>query len=162
MQKIRGKAFAGEQAYAYDYRKMSMLKRFTDEKSICLLVLRHTRKEIDNDKYNMINGTNGIMGVSDTTMILSKDNRINSKAILSVTGRYVKDQEYIIDFDSNSCIWKRKSPIKEEQDTKLKELFLNNFVMFRIMSTPRPFSVTATELSETLKKIIRLILIHMQ
>ena len=151
LQKIRGKAFNGEQAYAYDYREMSMLKTFADQKGICLLVLHHTRKEVDNDKYNMINGTNGIMGVADTTMILSKDNRMDSKATLSITGRDVEDKEYVIDFDSNTCLWKMKSTIKEEKDSKLKEQFLNSFVMFRIMSTSRPFSVTATELSEMLK-----------
>lgn len=152
LQKIRGKANSNEQTYAYDYREMSMLKKIADEKGICLLVLHHTRKEADNDKYNMINGTNGIMGVADTTMILSKDNRMDSKATLSITGRDVEDQEYVINFDPNSCMWKMKSTMKEEQDNKLKEQFLNSFVMFRIMSTPRPFSVTATELSEFLKK----------
>ncbi len=150
-QKIRGKTFSGEQAYAYDYREMSMLKSLADKRDICLLLIHHTRKETDSDKYNMINGTNGLMGVADTTMILSKEKRMDSKATLSITGRDVEDQEYLIDFDSNDCLWKMKSTSKEERDTKLKEQFLNSFVMFRIMSTPRPFSVTASELAEMLK-----------
>ena len=35
LQKIRGKARSIEQAYSYDYREISTLKSFADEKGIC-------------------------------------------------------------------------------------------------------------------------------
>ncbi len=152
LQKIRGKSNNGEQAYAYDYREMSMLKRFADEKNICLLVIHHTRKEADIDKYNMINGTNGLMGVADTTMILSKENRTDSNAVLSIIGRDIEEQEYSIDFDVDKCIWKMKATVEETNKQKLLEQFHQSFLMFRILSMPRPFSITSSELSEALEK----------
>ncbi len=100
----------------------------------------------------MINGTNGLMGVADTTMILSKENRTDSKAVLSITRRDVEEQEYAIDFEVNKCIWRMKATIEEENRQKLLEQFHQSFLMFRILSMERPISITSSELSEALKK----------
>lgn len=149
-QKIRGKARSNEQAYAYDYREMSSLKRFADEKGICMLLIHHTRKAMDNDKYNMVNGTTGIIGSADNTMILSKDNRMDSKATLSITGRDIESQEYVLDFNSSNCKWEMRSTVAEELEKETMDEFNKSFVVTKIFSTPRPFSITAAELADTI------------
>ncbi len=150
LQKIRGKARSTEQAYAYDYREMSSLKRFADEKGICMLLIHHTRKALDNDKYNMVNGTTGIIGSADNTMILSKDNRMDSKATLSITGRDIESQEYVLDFNTSNCRWEMKSTVAEELEKETMDEFHKSFVVTKIFSMPRPFSITAGELADAI------------
>ena len=151
LQKIRGKVRATEQAYAYDYREISTLKRFADERGICLLLIHHTRKASDNDKYNMINGTTGIIGSADNTMILSKDNRMDSKATLSITGRDIESQEYVLNFLTDTCTWSMKSTMAEELEKEMMKAFHNSLVVTEIFSLPRPFNITAGEIADAIE-----------
>ncbi len=152
LQKIRGKSRSTEQAYAYDYRELTLLKKFADEKGISLLLIHHTRKATDNDKYNMVNGTTGIVGSADNTMILSKVNRMDSKGILSITGRDIESQEYILSFNQNNCFWNMQSTVAEELEKEIMNEFNMSFVMAKIFSIPRPFDTTAGELANAIEK----------
>jgi len=96
----------------------------------------------------MINGTTGIIGSADNTIILSKDNRMDSKATLSITGRDIESQEYVLDFLSDTCSWDMKSTVVEELEKETMMAFHNSLVMTEISSTPRPFGITASELAD--------------
>ena len=152
LQKIRGKINSSETAYAYDYREMSELKRFCDLKGICMLLIHHTRKAQDSDIYNTINGTTGLIGTSDNTFILSKDNRMDNKAILSITGRDIENEEYVLEFNSKDCKWNMISKLSEYELKEETIEFNNSLVISTILSIKRPFSVTSTELSELIEK----------
>ena len=68
LQKIRGQALPRESGYAQDYREMETVKEFMDGRGVSILFVHHNRKmRDDDDPFNMISGTNGIMGASDTT-----------------------------------------------------------------------------------------------
>ena len=92
--------------YANDYEIVAKLKAFSDKHNVCLLVVHHTRKLESEDSFDMISGTNGLLGAADGAFILQKKKRTDSSAKLSVVGRDQQDQELTLDFDHERCIWK--------------------------------------------------------
>ena len=61
LQKIR-EAGGDKYSYANDYEVVGKLKRLADACGVCLLLVHHTRKQQADDKFDMISGTNGLMG----------------------------------------------------------------------------------------------------
>ena len=74
-------------SYANDYEIITRLKKFTDSCGICLLLVHHTRKQNADDKFDMISGTNGLLGAADGGFILRKEKRTSNAATLEVSGR---------------------------------------------------------------------------
>lgn len=63
-------------AYAKDYRDTGKFKAFADAHRLTVLLVHHTSKRTDdNDPFASINGTTGIMGASDTTIMLTRTNK---------------------------------------------------------------------------------------
>ena len=85
--------------YANDYEIVAKLKAFSDKHNVCLLVVHHTRKMESEDSFDMISGTNGLLGAADGAFILQKKKRTDSSAKLSVVGRDQQDQELTLNFD---------------------------------------------------------------
>ena len=52
-------------SYASDYEIVTKLKAFSDKYGICFLVVHHTRKMESSDSFDMISGTNGLLGAAD-------------------------------------------------------------------------------------------------
>ena len=61
LQKIR-EAGGEKYSYANDYEVVGKLKRLADDCGVCLLLVHHTRKQQADDKFDMISGTNGLLG----------------------------------------------------------------------------------------------------
>lgn len=77
LSKVKPKAKPFENAYDADYDYMGILKKFADSRGICLLIVHHTRKGKNmDDAFDNINGSTGIMGAADFTIVLDKQNRI--------------------------------------------------------------------------------------
>ena len=91
LQKIRE---VGIEQYSYssDYEVIAKLKAFADAKGICLLLVHHTRKQQANDRFDMISGTNGLLGAADGAFLLQKEERTSANATLDVSGRDQQDQ----------------------------------------------------------------------
>lgn len=93
LQKVR--EIGGDKfSYANDYDIVTKLKKFSDEHGICLLVVHHTRKMESSDSFDMISGTNGLLGASDGAFIMQKEKRTENKAVLEVAGRDQQDQRF--------------------------------------------------------------------
>ncbi len=106
LQRVRGAAHGKEGAYAADYREVGTLKAFADSHNVALLLVHHLRKmKDDGDPFNMISGTNGIMGASDATMVLTKEKRGDSNATLSVVGRDIESSDTVLRFNKDTCYW---------------------------------------------------------
>lgn len=105
LQKVR-EAGGDKSSYANDYEIVTKLKAFSDKYGICLLVVHHTRKLESDDSFDMISGTNGLLGASDGAFIMQKKKRTANTAIMDTVGRDQQDQELIIDFDRERCVWK--------------------------------------------------------
>lgn len=107
LQKIRGSAKARESGYEQDYREMGAVKKFVDERGISVMFVHHNRKmKDDDDPFNMISGTNGIMGAADTTWTIIKNKRSDNEATLHITGRDVEQTDTVISFDKTAWKWK--------------------------------------------------------
>ena len=106
LQKVRTGSYGGESAYSADYREVGELKAFADNHGVSLLLVHHLRKMGDDkEPFNMISGTNGIMGAADTIYVLTKEKRSADNALLSIVGRDVEPGEIILRFNKTNCYW---------------------------------------------------------
>lgn len=74
LQKVR-EVCADTYSYANDYDIITQLKHFADSTGICLLLVHHTRKQKSEDSFDMISGTNGLLGAADGAFMLHKEKR---------------------------------------------------------------------------------------
>ncbi|RGF35986.1 hypothetical protein DW063_07010 [Ruminococcus sp. AF43-11] len=104
LQKVR--EVGGENySYANDYQIITKLKSFTDNHNICMLVVHHTRKQTADDKFDMISGTNGLLGAADGGFVLSKDKRTSNNATLEVSGGDQQDQRVYLKKNTETLVW---------------------------------------------------------
>ena len=104
LQKIREDG--GEKcSYASDYEMMASLKGFADESGVCLLLVHHTRKQQADDRFDMISGTNGLLGAADGAFLLQKERRTDCSATLDISGRDQQDQRLYLTRNSERLIW---------------------------------------------------------
>ena len=69
LQRVRSRTPDGG-SYAADYDTLARLKEFSDTFGVTVLIVHHTRKEGAEDVFNMISGTNGLMGAADGALLL--------------------------------------------------------------------------------------------
>ena len=143
LQKVR-EVGGDRYSYSSDYEIVTKLKSFSDKYGICLLVVHHTRKMESEDSFDMISGTNGLLGAADGAFIMHKKKRTDNLAVLDIVGRDQPDQELTIEFDRERCIWKFKKAETElwkQPPNPLLEA-INNF-----LTEDKPeWEGTATEL----------------
>ena len=104
LQKIRDKG-AALVSYADDYEVIGRLKKISDKYSVCIILVHHTRKSDATDPFEMISGTNGLLGAADGAFVLLKSKRNNNSAVLNVVGRDQPDLQVKIAFNKNKHIW---------------------------------------------------------
>lgn len=91
--------------YASDYRDIGVLKSLADRHRIVVLLIHHLRKMDDDDPMNMISGTTGLSGATDSNFVLRRSKRREDTAILYCTGRDIPYQELSLEFNSETHIW---------------------------------------------------------
>ena len=127
LQKIRNTS--NDISYASDYGDISILKDFADKNKIAIIAVHHIRKQGDNDVFNRVSGTNGIMGSSDTTFILEKKSRDETVATLFVTGRDVEYQTFTLRFED--CRWNLiERSFQKELEIKNAPEIVDNVISF--------------------------------
>ena len=104
LQKIR-EAGGDKYSYGNDYEIIGKLKQFADQTGLCLLLVHHTRKQQADDKFDMISGTNGLLGAADGAFLLQKEKRTDGSAVLDVAGRDQQDQRFYLTKDKERLIW---------------------------------------------------------
>ena len=148
LQKIRQ---GGNDTYSYanDYECVGNLKKFADQKEICLLIVHHTRKQQASDKFDMISGTTGILGCADGAFILQKEKRTDSTATLDIVGRDQCDQKLYLVRNQEKLFWDL-----DHAETELWKALPDPIVLkiseFITNENPK-WSGTASELVEILK-----------
>ena len=105
---------SGGSTYARDYKVMGKLKKFADAYGICLMIVHHTRKTKDKDKFNMISGSTGLLGCVDGAFLLHKDGRMEDIAVLDVIGRDQPEQQIYLSRDETTLVWNFEDELKEE------------------------------------------------
>lgn len=92
-------------SYANDYDIITRMKKFADSCGICLLLVHHTRKQQSDDRFDMISGTNGLLGAADGAFLLQKEKRTSNAATLDVSGRDQQDQRLYLSRNQERLIW---------------------------------------------------------
>ena len=147
LQKIR--ETGGEKySYANDYEVITQLKKFADHNSICLLLVHHTRKQKADDTFDMISGTNGLLGAADGAFLLHKEKRTDIAAILDVVGRDQQDQRLYLSKDPVRLTWEL-----ERTETELWKSPPDPVLeaIAKIVVENKTWSGTATELVAALR-----------
>ena len=88
-----------------DYEIIGRMKQFADKKGVCVLLVHHTRKQLTGDKFEMISGTNGLLGCADGAFLLQKEKRTDLSATLDIVGRDQPDQRLHLIRDPERLIW---------------------------------------------------------
>ena len=139
--------------YGSDYDVVGKLKQFADKNQICLLLVHHTRKQQADDKFDMISGTNGLMGAADGAFLLYKEKRTSLDAMLDISGRDQQDQRLYLTRNAELLIWElsrtETEPWNEPPDSMI--LAITN-----LLSADQPiWSGSPTALVNTLKLEIK-------
>ena len=150
LQRVRGRTPDGG-SYAADYDTLARLKEFSDTFGVTVLIVHHTRKESAEDVFNMISGTNGLMGAADGALLLHKDKRTASDAVLEVVGRDQPQLRLHLRFAAAHLCWElleaETEPYREPPCPLLE--FLS-----RLVNEENPsWNGTATELAQCLSKM---------
>ncbi len=123
LQKVREITTEGY-SYASDYDVMTNLKQLADSYNICLLLVHHTRKQPAGDNFEMISGTNGLLGGSDGALLMKKENRTDLTATLELSSRDQPEQKLYIIKNPESLVWEldhaETEPWKEPPDPILE------------------------------------------
>ncbi len=145
LQKVR-EVGGDSYSHANDYDIIAKLKCFSDTHGICLLLVHHTRKQQADDKFDMISGTNGLLGAADGAFILHKEKRTANAAALEISGRDQQDQKLYLVRDPEKLSWNLERA-EAELWKKPPEPLLEAIAIFITADAP-VWVGTATELTE--------------
>ena len=163
LQRIRT---AGNDAnpYASDYRDIGVLKALADKHRIAILLIHHLRKMNDDDPMNMISGTTGLSGATDSNFVLRKSQRRENTATLYCTGRDIPYRELALERNAEN-VWELVSDSRTQLELLGGRIVI---LLSELMRDRAEFIGTPTELSAqidpagsegiTPKKVSRLIL----
>lgn len=149
LQRVRGMG-GDANAYANDYRDLEALKALADSNHLAILLIHHLRKREDEDPMNMISGTMGISGATDSNFVLRKDKRSSQTATLYCTGRDIAYRELKLSFDPQTHLWQLLVDDTQEEPFPTDPLVVHLTDFLRIKGE---FIGTATELSKALEPI---------
>ena len=103
LQKVR--EVSSDYSYSNDYEIISSLKKCADNNKICMILVHHTRKQKSDDSFDMISGTNGLLGAADGAFVLQKEKRTANAATLEISGRDQQDQKLYLNRNPDNLIW---------------------------------------------------------
>ena len=98
-------AGTSQSQYMGDYASLAQLKQLADRCHLSILVVHHLRKTSAVDVLDEITGSNGLVGVADTILVLKRE-RGQQDATLFVTGRDIVERSSPLTFDASTVRWK--------------------------------------------------------
>ena len=104
LQKIRPATKKNSGIYESDYSYLTPIKKLADDYKIAVVLIHHIRKARSNDPQEMISGSYGLTGASDTNIVLLRDSS-TSNATLYIVGRDVGEASYALMFDKDLGRW---------------------------------------------------------
>ena len=100
LQKVRGVAKKGVNAYEGDYDVIGGIKALADKHRAMIVCVHHTNKARGvTDIYDKVSGSTGIMGAADTTIIIDRE-RGQDTATVHFEGRDVYGDDFVIRFEN--------------------------------------------------------------
>ena len=146
-QKVKPPQGRNENAYGADYRICSPLQAWAIQHNICVLLVHHTRKSINpGDVFEGVNGSQGLTGTADATLLLSKENRFAADAVLSVTGRDVEMERYLMHFNPTACRWVMLGTVDDQERQNFQACPAVKTI--KALTEQSPWQGTVTELAD--------------
>ena len=146
-QKVKPPQGKNENAYGADYRICSPLQAWAIQHNICVLLVHHTKKGVNpGDIFEGVNGSQGLTGTADATLLLSKENRFDADAVLSVTGRDVEMERYLIHFNSTACRWVMLGTVNDQERQNFQACPAVKTI--KALTEQSPWQGTVTELAD--------------
>lgn len=146
-------------SYEQDYEVMSPLQRLAVERRIALVLCTHTRKpgagpgKANTDFLDEIQGSTGITGSADTIMGLQKT-REEQQVCLSVRGRDVDEQDYLIEWDRDTCDWVLLGQAQQYRATAMRQAILQ---CLAASTTPLHYREVAARIGKSSTKEIEVV-----
>ena len=103
LQKVRD--VGSDYSYQRDYEFIAAMKEIAEKTGVCIILVHHTRKQKSDDSFDMISGTNGLLGAADGAFILQKEKRTSNKATLDISGRDQQDQRLELVRNAENLTW---------------------------------------------------------
>ena len=144
LQKIRG--VKNDNAYANDYRDLSLLKRIADQHGTAILLIHHLRKKGDDDVFNRISGTTAISGAVDSSFTLVEDKRGSGRAILYCIGRDIEYREMELERNEDN-VWQLLCDSREHPGGSIA------FTISEFMTNRSEFIGTPTEFANEIDPV---------
>lgn len=136
--KIKYAKKSNQSDYDIDYKSISELKKVAEKYELSIILVAHNRKMVDtSDPFSNIMGSTAMQGASDQSIVISKENRNDKEATMTITGRTVEGDELKIEFDKNTCKWKLLGTAEEYEDKKKEEAYRNDPIVKTIKKTIR-------------------------
>lgn len=122
LQKVKKQKKLGQSDYEADYETMTTLKKIADEFNIALILVHHNRKMTnDTDPFENLLGSTALMGASDEVIVLHKKDRKDKEATMSISGRTVVENNYMIQFNKPLCKWEMLGDAEEIRKKQEKD-----------------------------------------
>jgi len=87
-----------------DYKQIAELKAIADEYKIAIVVVHHLRTTKSDDVFVLVSGSVGVTAAADNVILLTRE-RFQKHGVLSISGRDQEDQQFALEFDSDSGSW---------------------------------------------------------
>lgn len=111
LQRIRENS--NDYSYKNDYQAIAKIKAFADNNKLCIVLVHHTRKQKSEDNFDMILGTNGLLGAADAAFVLYKDKHASEIATLEISGRDLQEQKLILKKNPCTLYWELQDKVTE-------------------------------------------------
>lgn len=133
LQTIRSASYDG--SYSADYSVGTALHKFAMEKDIAIVAIHHTRKMEAQDILDQLLGTRGAVGSADAALVLTRDNRFDGNAKLSIDGRDVTFTELKLRFNNGTWEFIERTSQEElvEREKPAAVLTVLDFMSARTM-----------------------------
>jgi len=132
-----------------DYRRLQecLYRMFgADNYKIYLLLVHDTRKQKSEDAFDMISGTNGLLGAADGAFLIRKEKHISNRAMLEISRRDQRDQKIVLARNEEGLAWDFESAETELWKSP-PDLRLEKIAEFVTAENPE-WAGTATDLIE--------------
>lgn len=147
LQSFRANVLAND--YAMDYFWMNKLKRISDERGICIILVHHLRKTKNEgeDEICQISGTMGISGVADTNIILERKRR-SFLAEMNVSGRDMPDYKNKLRLNPERLTWSKvgeKESLADEKITPERRAILDALEALGGIGSPKEIAAITND-----------------
>lgn len=137
-------------SYPGDYALIANLKAFAGAHNICLLLVHHTRKQESENKFNMISGTNGLLGAADGVFLLQKLNSLKVDVKLNISGRDMPESQLTFRREPETLCWELVHITREDWSVPPDPL-LDRINAMLLIQPEEQWKGSSTQLAQTLK-----------